>query len=310
MTGTVSGFLTANDFVTVGVGNAISPVSPTQAQPNFTLTGVPDGLRDLVATRSTFNVSTPANPLLLNRIYLRRGINPPNLSSVGTVDFNGPDAFAPATTSVAINGIASGEQVSASNTFITNTQSFGSLGASSALSGNALNLFNVPSNKTAAGDVQALAVNAVTISGSQVTQIRSVTAVFRDPANAMVTPGAPVNQPTISTLATAPYARPRAQSARQAEYQDFWSANFVQVTTSSRRSVTITTSLGYVGAGSTIDMGLPDFTGVGGWQNSWGPIAGNLVNWNVAMTGWQSATVGLVDGALYRIGQRQGTFTP
>ena len=69
-------------------------------------------------------------------------------------------------------------------------------------------------------------------------------------------------------------------------------------------------SSAYAGSGSNIDVGVPDFTPVGGWQNSWGPITGNLMNWGVAMTGWLTPTGGLVDGARYRIGQRQGTFTP
>ena len=308
--GTVTGFQSASDFASVAVGNAFAQLSPTQAQPNFTITGVPDGVRDLVATRSSFNASNVANPLTLTKIYLKRGINPPNLSSVGTVDFNGPEAFDPASTSVTINGIAGGEQVAASNTFITNTLSYGSLGAVSLATGSTLTIPIVPSTKTAAGDVQAIAVNAATISGSLATQIRSVTAAFRDPANASVTLGAVVGTPTISTLASAPYARLRAQVTRQNDYQDFWSVNFTQIATSSRRAVSITMSAAYLGAGSTLDLGIPDFAGVSGWQNTWGPIAGTVTTWNVAMTGWVSANGGLVDGALYRIGQRQGTFTP
>lgn len=310
VTGTVTGFLSATAFATVGVGSAFAQTSPTQGNPNFTIFGVPDGLRDLVATRSAFNPANVSNPLTLSKIFLKRGINPPNQSSVGTVDFNGPEAFDPATTPLTINGIASGEQVAASNTFITNTQSFGSLGAISLVTGSTLNLNIVPSSKTAAGDVQAIAVNAATISGSLATQIRSVTAVFRDPANASVTLGAAVNTPVISTLATAPYARLNAQVTRQTDYQDSWIANFSQFATASRRTVNITMSAGYAGSGTSLDLRVPDFTGVSGWQNTWGPITGNLTQWNVAMTGWISANGGLVDGALFRTGQRQGTITP
>ena len=160
--GTVTGFQSASDFATVAVGSAFAQLSPTQAQPNFTITGVPDGVRDLVATRSAFNAANVSNPLTLTKIFLKRGINPPNLSSVGTVDFNGPEAFDPATTPVTINGILAGEQVAASNTFITNTLSYGSLGAVSLTTGSTLNIPIVPAAKTAAGDVQAIAVNAAT----------------------------------------------------------------------------------------------------------------------------------------------------
>lgn len=308
--GTVTGFTSANDFATVGIGTAFSQVSPTLGNPNFTISGVPDGLRDLVATRSAFNAANVSNPLTLTRIYVRRGINPPNFSSVGTVDFNAVEAFDPGTTQMTVNGIISGEQVSSSNTFITATQSFGSLGSSTLTTGSVLDIKIVPTNKTQAGDVQAIAVNAATIVGAQVTQIRSTTAVFRDPTNPTVMLGSALNAPTIGTLATAPYARLRAQFARQSDYQDHWSTTFTQTATAARRSVTITMTAAYAGAGSNLDLFIPDFTGVGGWNNAWGPIAGNLVNWNVAMTGWISANGGLVDGALFRVGQRQGTFTP
>ncbi|MCC6927594.1 MAG: hypothetical protein IT359_01275 [Gemmatimonadaceae bacterium] len=308
--GTVTGFTSANDFATVGVGSAMSQVSPTQGNPNFTISGVPDGLRDLVATRSAFNAANLSNPLTVTKIYVRRGINPPNFSSVGTVDFNASEAFDPATTQLTVNGIVAGETVAASNTFITNTTSFGSLGSSTLTTGSVLDIKTVPSNKTQPLDVQALTVNAATIAGSLATQIRSVTAVFRDPSNPTVTLGSAIGAPTISSISNAPYARLRAQFARLADYQDFWSATFTQTATASRRSVTITVSSAYAGAGTSLDLSIPDFTGVGGWNNAWGPIAGNLVNWNVAMTGWISANGGLVDGALYRIGQRQGTFTP
>ena len=310
VTGTVTGFASANDFATVGVGSAFAQVSPTQGNPNFTITGVPDGLRDLVATRSAFNASNVANPLTLTKIYVRRGINPPNFSSVGTVDFNAVEAFDPANTQMTVNGIVAGEQVASSNTFITNTQSFGSLGSTTLTTGSVLDIKIVPTNKTQAGDVQAIAVNAATIAGTLASQIRSVTAVFRDPTNPTVTLGSAMNTPTISTLANAPYARLRAQFARLADYQDYWSVNFTQTATASRRSVTLTVSSAYAGAGSSLDLAIPDFTGVGGWNHAWGPIAGTQVVWNVAMTGWISATGGLVDGALFRTGQRQGLFTP
>ena len=308
--GTVTGFLSANDFASVAVGYAFSQLSPTQASPNFTISGVPNGLKDLVATRSAFNVANPANPITLTKIFVKRGINPPNFSSVGIVDFNGTDAFDPVTTPVTINGIAGGEQVAASNTFITNTQSFGSLGLTSLVAGSTMNVSIVPPARTAAGDVQAIAVNATTSSGSFVTQIRSVTAAFRDPANATVTLGAVVNTPTISVQATAPYARLQAQVTRQSDYQDSWATFFTQTASAARRAVAITMTSAYLGAASTLDMGIPDFTGVSGWQNTWGPVAGNVTAWNVAMTGWLSANGGLVDGALFRIGQRQGTITP
>jgi hypothetical protein len=134
--------------------------------------------------------------------------------------------------------------------------------------------------------------------------------VFRDPANLNVTLGAAVLTPTISAVATAPYARLRAQVQRQSDYQDFWSTNFTQNSVGQQRTVSITMTAGYVGGAATIDMAVPDFTSVSGWQNTWGPLAGVNAFYNVSMTGWISPNNGIIEGAVFRVGQRQGTFTP
>ncbi len=310
LSGTVTGFGVNNaDFVSVSMGTAFATPQPSFALPNFQLVGVSPDARDLIGTRSTFDVSNVANPLMINKMFIKRGLNPPNLGSVGTVDFEGADAFAPTTTALTINGLTQGEQVSVSNTFITSTQSFGSLGAVPLASGSTANVFIVPPSRTAAGDVQAFAANAATISGSAVTEIRSVTAAFQDPTNRTVTLGAHMNTPTISAAATSPYARLRSQAVRQSDYTDFWSTNFTQLG-GSPRSTSITMSQAYIGNAGTFDVTIPDFTGVGGWQNTWGMLTGVNTSWNVAMTGWISGSGGLTDGAIFRIAQRQGTFTP
>jgi len=310
VSGTVVGFQAASDVVSVALGSAFASPPPTQATPNFSIPTAPTGLRDLIATRAALDVSNTINPLTVNRVFIRRGLNPPFNGSVGTVDFTGADAFDPELRTVTVNGITTGELVTSSNTFMTSTQSFGSLGATTLTSGNSHTMRIVPAARTASGDVQMIATNAVTFSGAITSQIRSVTNVFRDPANLSITLGAAVNTPTISTLATTPYARVRAQAQRQSDYQDFWSTNLTQNAPGQQRTVSITMTAGYVGGASTIDMAVPDFAGVSGWQNTWGPLAGVSAFWNVSMTGWVTANNGVVDGAVFRTGQRQGQFTP
>jgi uncharacterized protein YdeI (BOF family)/uncharacterized membrane protein len=310
VSGTVVGFLSSTDQVSVALGSAFASPAPTQLAPNFSIPNAPTGLRDLIGTRATLDVSNALNPLTVNKVFIRRGLNPPFNGSVGTVDFTGADAFDPDVRTITVNGIVTGELVNSSNTFMTSTQSFGSLGATTLSSGNSLTIRTVPAARTAAGDVQMIATNAVTFSGNVTSQIRSVTNVFRDPANLSVTLGAAVNTPTISTLATAPYARLRAQAQRQSDYQDFFTTNFTQNGPGLQRTVSLTMTAAYLGGASTIDMAVPDFTSTSGWQNTWGPVVGVSAFWNVAMTGWISANNGLIEGAVFRVGQRQGTFTP
>ena len=310
LTGTVSGFGVNNaDFVSVSMGTAFASPQPSFALPNFSLIGVSPDAHDLVGTRSTFNLSNPTNPLSVNKIFLKRGLNPPNLSSVGTVDFEGPDAFAPGSTSLTINGLAQGEQVSVSNTFITSTFSYGSLGQFPISTGSTANVLIVPASKIVAGDVQAFAANAYIVSGSITSELRSVTAAYQDPTNRTVTLGARMNTPTISAAATAPYARLRSQATRQSDYTDVWSTNYIQLG-GSPRSATITMSQAYIGNAGTYDVTIPDFSGVGSWQNTWGPLAGVSTTWNVTMIGWVAGGGGLSDGSIYRIAQRQGLITP
>lgn len=311
VTGSVNGFGTGNaDLVSVSFGSGFALPAPTFALPNFTISGVAAGAHDLVGTRSTFNILDPLNPLTLNKVFIKRGLNPPNGGSVGTVDFTGSDAFDPITKQITITNTAAGELVSVSNTFMTGNGSFGSMGAVTLGAGNSVNLFVVPPANTLAGDVQALAVNAAIISGGITSQLRSMALVYKDPANQNVTLGAALNAPLISVLGTAPYARLRSQLTRQADYANYWTTNYSQLTTADQRTATISMTEGYIGNATSFDVSVPDFSTLPAWQNLWGLKAGNLTTWNVSAFGWLTGTGSFSDGTTYRIGQRQGIVTP
>jgi hypothetical protein len=310
VTGMVAGLTALTDIASISLGSGFALPPPTFATPNFTISNVPDGVRDLLGTRSALNLGDPQNPLTLNKVYIRRGLNPANNSSIGTVDFNGTDAFAPETRALTINGLAGGEMVSVSNTFFTNTMSVAGLGFTQLTTGNVANISVVPAAKTVAGDVQSLAINAAVIQSQVPTQLRSIAAIFRDPTNQTITLGAVLNTPTVTTVATAPYARLRTQLTRQSDYQNSWSTSYSQQG-NAPRSGTIQMSDNYIGSAAAFDVTLPDFSGLTGWQNTWGPQAGVSIFWNVSAFGWLTGNgQGLVDGVTYRIGQRQGNITP
>jgi hypothetical protein len=73
-------------------------------------------------------------------------------------------------------------------------------------------------------------------------------------------------------------------------------------------SITLSATAGYVGAAGTVDLSIPDFTGVAGWNGGWG-LTGQVF-WQTSASGWEggSITQPMVDGAAIRTGIRSGTL--
>lgn len=306
LTGTVTGFTGITDFVSVNFGGALNS-SITQVAPNFTLSGAPDGTHDLLATRSTFNLTSQA--LVLSKLWMKRGLNPPNGTSLGTIDFNGADAFNPDTKQLTINGINSGEAVSLIGSFQTANGTFGQLTQVSSLTGNVTDIFTVPSAKLAAGDLHNYSITASVLSGSTLSSLRSITFYQRDPSSQTVTLGPVLNTPTVSVLSSAPYMRLRSVLAAQSEYSSSFTTMFLQASSGAGRVALLSTTTGYRGSNANVDVSIPDFTGVGGWQNTWGLQSGTSTTWTVLGTGFLLGNGQIIDGAVFRIGQRQGTIT-
>ncbi|MCC6318257.1 MAG: hypothetical protein IT361_11255 [Gemmatimonadaceae bacterium] len=300
ITGTVAGLSGALDLASVQLGAAAASVQSTS--PNFTLNNVQDGNRDLVATRSTINITTGG--LNVNKAIIRRDLNLANNSSLGTLDFGGSEAFDPVTRQVTIAGAAGGEMLQAFNYFFTTNGTFALLGLGG-LTGNTYNVPTVPTNKSLAGDVNVLVAMGTTTGGGA-TSIRAIWNAFRDPANQTLTLGPQLNTPAVSVVSTSGYARIRTNTARQTEYNNAWNAFFGQP----NRSVSMVVQPGYMAFQSAFDVTIPDFSGVTGWQNTWGPQAGISTTWGVAMTGFINLTGLYVEGSSFRTAQRQGSITP
>jgi hypothetical protein len=98
--GTVAG-LSAGEAASVSLGSARTTVNGNVA---FQLLNAEDGTMDLVGFKSA-----PNNPSSGGRMLLRRGINPANGGSVGTVDFTSSESFAPASATMTIGNILAGE---------------------------------------------------------------------------------------------------------------------------------------------------------------------------------------------------------
>jgi hypothetical protein len=263
---------------------------------------------DLLATRNLLNLTTGS--LAVNKAIIRRNINPANNSSVGTLDFAGSEAFDPVNKQLTIAGGAGASEIlSAFNFFYSSNGTFALLGIGF-LNGAVYDVPTVPLARTIAGDVNVLSASGTMFSGGDASAVRSITAAYRDPANQTLTLGPQMNVPTISVVSTASYARLRAVVARQSEYDNSWLAIFSQSIGATNRTTSLNVQPGYMGSANSFDVTIPDFTGVGGWQNTWAPQTGTQTNWNVSMTGWVNLTGLYTEGSIFRNAQRLGNVTP
>ncbi len=308
LTGTVTGFTGPTDFASMNFGGASSAGSITSLAPNFSISNAPDGVHDLIGTRSSFNLQTAS--LVLGKIYLKRGLNPPNNSSLGTIDFGGADAFDPDTKQLTISGLNGGENVTVSNAFTTSTGSVAALATITQLTGSVTPISTVPSAKTVAGDYHTTSVIAAVTNGSVLTSYRTVIVGKKDPGDQTITLGPVLNTPSISVLSSSPYVRLRSLLTLQPEYQSSVGAIFTQAVTGAVRTTLITTFSGYLAGSNTFDASIPDFTTTAGWQNLWGLQPGATVTWTTQASGWVSGNGGIADGTEIRVGLRQGTVNP
>lgn len=288
--------------VTLGSASAIV-VAPSTA---FTLSEVASGVLDLVAARSTTNLSTFAT--VTDKLIIRRGLNPANGSTLPVLDFNAAEAFDPDVKSVSITN-ANGEMVSVSTVYSTGTGSSALLGSDLPAVTTTRSFYAVPTAKQATGDLHLLSGSAIVSGGSSNATVRTATLVFKDAVNQTLPLGATLATPIFSTVATSPYLRPRITLAQQADYSRFWIVGYTQGSGSLARAATILMTQGYLGS-AAFDHTIPDFSGVNGWLNTWGLQAGTSVTYLVSASGWTLGGGGSsapnVEGTLIRSGSRTG----
>jgi hypothetical protein len=307
VTGTVAGFGSSlASFVTVSFGSAGPTTSPTAAAPNFTINNVPAGALDLLASRASFSLATQS--ITVDKLFLRRGLNPPNGGSLGTIDFNGADAFDPDTKNVTVGGVAAGELVGATTLFSTATGSSILLGSGTGGTTAQTTFSAFPSARTIAGDLHIVSASASQVSANIPVATRTVTTMARDPNNLNVTLGQALSAPTVSST-NGSYARVRLAVARQSDYPNLWTAGFGQSAGSTSRSLSFTVFPSVAGP-STVIMEVPDFSAVAGWQNIWGPRVGTQGQWFASANGWVIGNGNQSEGTVIRTGQRFGNFTP
>ena len=307
--GSVAG-LAAGEAASVSLGGALASLS---ANGNFTLSNVPDGNRDLVAAKTLTSISGTGVTFTVTKLIIRRNQNPANGSTMAALNFGAAEAFDPVSKNVTVNGAGS-DFLSTSVSYVTANNALTTLYSDASLSSSATRTyFGVPAAQQATGDLHLLTAVATNVTGSTPNYLRIFGTYFKDAVDKTVTLGPVPSPATVSVLATTPYARLRMQWTAQTEYSKYFSSIYTQSNAAAPRTSIVSATSGYVG-GTSVDLAIPDFTGVAGWDSNWGLKAGQSIQWVASSTGWSSpgGVIGspATEGGTLQIGSRIGTITP
>jgi hypothetical protein len=303
--GTMSG-LAATDqgFVTFGGSSAVV----TSGQSAFTLQNVFEGAFDLVASRSSLSIQGTNITTQMTAGIIRRAINPADNSTMADLNYNSPEAFAPDQRNLTIANLGT-DQAIVSSFFITGNGGAASLYTDASVGGGANRMFfAVPNAVRQSGDLQFIQVSA--LASLSTPNFRSATSYFASSADQTVTLGPNLTGLTVSVLGTTGYARIGATYPIQTEYDDLFNLTGGQA---SGNTFSIFVTKGYTGAIGNFAYSIPDFSGVSGWLNTYGPQVGSQVTWTFSATGYSQDggfTTPLQDGIIALTATNGGTITP
>ena len=279
------------DRPTISLGGSEATVF-TFLSSTFQLTDVPDGNQDLVAYRQSL-ANGPESAII------RRAQNIADNGTIATLDFNGVEAFAPATATITLGGLLGGEQVNQNMSYQVGANCttaglyFGATG------GATFTASGIPSIQQVGTDFHALTVFASLGNDS-----RFITQYNHTLADRTLTLGAVMPVPVITTLATPPaYKRLQAAYNLPIDYEGSTSFGYND---GANKSVTISATFGYLGGTSTT-LALPDFSALSGWDNNWPPATSSTGDWNVSGSSVFPASA-CTEGATFKSATVNGTF--
>lgn len=303
LTGTVAG-LSAGQTATISVGNGSGTASTNGP---VSITSAAAGTTDLFGYRAAFNITTFS--FAPDRFILRRNVNFASVITP-TLDFAGGDSFAPATAAYTVAN-TNGQPVTATTSFLTANGTAGSVASAIFSSSNPVTIYGVPAGQTTTGDLHQVLVFASLVTAGD-TATRGVTQYNRELAARTVTLGAALTAPTVSSLGTAPYPRFTATGPWQSDYADGVGVGYSQSVTNGN-SWTLSLSRGYSGAGaSSWTLVVPDFSGVAGFNTSWG-LSASSVRVSATASGIVNGLSGngsWSEGGLFRFASRTSSITP
>jgi hypothetical protein len=330
VTGTFTG-VPAGSMALAGMGwwfgSASGSGTGTASQP-YSLTNLPPGPLDLIAFRVTFGGSVTG---AVDRGIIRRGIDLPPGSAPAPLDFTAAEAFAPTPALWTFNN-TDGAQFGVTQMFTTASGSTGPLHtpASIGQTPTQRTVYSVPAAATQQGDLhQVVASIATTVIGPHTRVTRQIIAYNRVLQDRTLSFGPLLAVPTVTTAATAPLVRLRAQGTLANEYNSGVMLDVTQNATA--RFATVHATRGFLGGGNSYDIEMADLTGVLGWDSNFALRTGSPVVWMVsgggplvdafdsrqvllstqrAVTGALTGILAPVDGATYLMARAVGSITP
>ncbi|TVR65571.1 MAG: hypothetical protein EA422_03895 [Gemmatimonadales bacterium] len=302
MTGTVAGL---NDTQFAGFSLGLGFGFASGAAPQLAVTGMPEGTFDLIGVRSSAADPRP------DRFLLRRDVAVTDGGSLGTLDFGGSDAFAPATAQLTVSGAGSAVTNGVMG-YLTGERCLGnnaSLGLLPGVGGGPTPIFGIPGDRQRDGDFHQLTVSSVSDSGELLD-----TRFFRTLIDVSVTLPPPVEP--ITTLVEGPYLRARTTFPIPQVYQGgemglaFFSLNQTGAGGSMDRTFSAAVSRARLASSGTAEVTIPDLSQAPGWQEVWAIPLGTPVQWfaGVSATSAPGGEPGnlCVEGAWVRQASRQG----
>lgn len=313
-TGSLSGYQSFDAVVVSASRKALAYAGSTgPASTTLTAQNLQPGPFDLFVTRSSFT-NGGLVPIVTQQLVLRRGLDPASGGTLAPMNF-ATEGVAPVT-GVVTFGNTNGETFYSISNFMTAdglNALFHATGTYTAIS---RAWYGVPTSRLVAGDLHQLVATTNTVSAR-----RAIIAYAANVSNRTLDFGPALSTPNVAAGAAATPWLVRATGTLGADYVNRASM-YLRETIADPRAAMITATRGWLGAGSSYDVALPDLSAATGFTAFWNLRRGAGVKWTV--TGGEGdpgsteetlcmlsgvCAVKAVDGAVYKSGQATGTVT-
>ena len=259
----------------------------TGAGANFAITGVRNGVHDLIAWGNSLGLGL--------RGFIRRDVDVADGGSVGTIDLAGQEGFTPAQRMLTVTGLGSGENYGLSVSYLTTAAcTVNALYSAN----NTIFMYGVPDVVQRSNDFHMVTVMATSATSSRVTN--EVSHAFT--TKTMALPSV-LAVPVIATL-------PGSYKRLEATLGTLASPYNTSVTlrlSDGTRSMSVIATTAYTGTNGVV-LAMPDLSGVSGWPSTLAIASGGHGNWTVSANGVSSSASLCTENMRTVLASQSGTF--
>jgi hypothetical protein len=244
----------------------------------FTLTNVPDGPQDLVASNSGL-----VGPMqdTIRKVIVRRGLDLPSGSHIPAIDFGTTEALDMVTHGLTVQGLSADNRLYEILSTFHTQRTNGPLLYTNVVTGPSQAWHSMPPSLVMPGDFHSVHVTFLDVPTIGLREGRGAIDYFPLASDRTLTLGPQIPVPQFSVPTASPYRRPRLVHAVHPQYGSVYAINFQQVS----RSVLVQMTAGYLAGASTLDFIVPDLTGASGFDADWG-LRATRTTASIVATGW------------------------